>query len=155
VATILVFSNNLNASVPNLSTRFTNAVGFYIDIVSTSFELEIDCYLQVYLPTSNGEKARVLPLGKIEEQSLFVNQIDTENLAVIPEEFLDTGLEMALLFVPSQSISTYLEVFIVQKDLTLENLSKQIEELKNLLSTPIPINLDSYDFMTLYNLGFI
>jgi hypothetical protein len=147
-----VFSNNLDASIVNLSDRFTDAIAFYVDTPLSNFELEIDCYLQVYLPTSNGEKTRVLPLGKIEEQNILLNLVDTESVFFIPEEYQDTGLEMALLFVPSNFTTVYFEVFVIKKIINLRIIAERLLEIQDLLLSETNSNID---FIYLHYLGFI
>ncbi len=61
----IVYSSNLNPTQPNITERFTNAVGFFINAPLLDAELEIDCFLQVYLPLVFEEQARNYPLGKI------------------------------------------------------------------------------------------
>ena len=106
-----VFSDNLDPSNFNLSDRFIDAVAFYIDAPLIDSELEIDVFLQVYFPSNSGERVRNLPLGKITEQSILLNQTDTESVVAISQEFLGTGVEMALLFLASSN--TYLEAYII------------------------------------------
>ena len=132
-----VFSNNLDPSQPNLSNRFTNATAFLIDLPLNSVELSIDCFLQVYIPTASGELARNLPLGKIEEQAIFLNQTDTETILPIPLELQHTGLEMALLFLASDN--TYLEAFIIQQDYDLPDIFTAIDNKLNLIITELNI----------------
>jgi carbohydrate-binding DOMON domain-containing protein len=147
-----VFSNNLDASIVNLSNRFTDAIAFYVDTPLSNFELEIDCYLQIYLPTNNQEKVRVIPLGKIEEQSILLNLVDTESVVFIPEEYQDTGLEMALLFVPSNFTTVYFEVFVIKKIINLQIIGERLLAIQNLLLSGTNLDLD---FIYLHYLGFI
>ena len=135
-----VFSNNLNPSNFNLSERFTDAVAFYIDTPFSSAELEIDVFLQVYFPVAGGERIRVLPLGKISEQSILLNQVDTESVVSIDQEFLGTGLEMALLFLPSSN--TYLEAYVVTKNYTIQRLQVDIDAINERLNS-IETGIDS------------
>lgn len=97
----IVFQDNLVTETPNLSSRFTNAVGFIISASLIEQEIEIDCYLQIYIPAQVGEIVRVVNLGTIIEQTVLINVTDTETCQVIPAEFNDTNLEMALLFIAS------------------------------------------------------
>jgi hypothetical protein len=129
VAVQTVFSNNLNPNAPNLTSRFTGATGFYIAAPLITAELEIDCYLQVYFPAIINEQVRNIPLGKIEDQSILLNLTDTETASVIPIEFVDTNLEMALLFLASDS--TFLEVAVIKPDCTIYSLQNQLNELSN------------------------
>lgn len=128
-----VFSNNLDPAGFNLSSRFVDAIGFYIDAPLIDSELEIDVYLQVYFPTSNGERIRNLPLGKITEQSILLNVTDTESVVAIDLEFVGTGLEMALLFLASSN--TYLEAYVIGKNCTVCQLKTEIAEVKATLSS--------------------
>lgn len=125
-----IYSNNLNGDEPNISERFSNAVGFIIDTPLLDSELQIDCFLQVYFPTESSEKIKNYPLGKIEEQVVLLNLTDTESLVSIPSEFLDTDLEMALLFLGGNSI--FLEAFVIEKKY---NLSEELTAIKESLST--------------------
>ena len=125
-----IYSNNLNPAQPNITERFTNAVGFFINAPLLDAELEIDCFLQVYLPFTAGEQVRNYPLGKITEQAILLNLTDTESLVSIPEEFLDTDLEMSLLFLASDT--TFLEVYVIEKKY---NLADDLTLIKDQLST--------------------
>lgn len=127
-----VFSDNLDPGNFNLSERFTDGVAFYIDAPLIDSELEIDVYLQVYFPTLNGERIRNLPLGKIIEQSILLNQTDTESVIAIPEEFLGTDIEMALLFLASSN--TYLEAYVITKNYTVKRLQNDIDEIREQLN---------------------
>lgn len=131
MASQLVFSGNLDPANPNLSIRFVGATSFFIQAPSLAGELEIDCFLQVYLPGIVGETARNIPLGKIEAQAITLNIADTETASVIPAEFLDTGLEMALLFLASDT--TFLYVTVIQPDCSLCSISGQINQVQNSL----------------------
>ena len=123
-----VFSDNLNPARENLSIRFKDAIAFYIDAPFIDDQLEIDVFLQVYFPTATSERVRVLSIGKISEASILLNITDTESVVSIPEEYLGTGLEMALLFLASSN--TYLEAYVVTKNYTIERLQADIDEIK-------------------------
>ncbi len=90
----------------------------------------------------------------------MLNLTDTESLVSIPSEFLDTDLEMSLLFLASDN--TYLEVYVIEK-YSLESRLNQLENLLNLiidfLGIPAPVspvaNLDSVNFTRLNLLGFL
>lgn len=139
MALLTVFSDILNPQAENLSVRFTNAVGFYIHAPLLSTELEIDVFLQVYLPNSSGERVRNIPLGKIEEQAILLNVTDTETLITIPTEYVDSNLEMALLFLTSDAV--YLEVYIVGVDCSLcEIRNRQINMSNTLIDIQIMLN---------------
>ena len=156
----IVYSTNLNPAQPNITERFVNAVGFFINAPLLNAELEIDCFLQVYLPLVFEEQVRNYPLGKITEQAILLNLTDTESLVSIPSEFLDTGLEMSLLFLASDN--TYLEVYVIEK-YSLESRLNQLENVLNLIMdflgilAPVsPIaNFVSGDFPNLNLLGFL
>ena len=142
-----VFSNNLDPASPNLSERFIGATAFYIAAPLINAELEIDCYLQVYFPAAIGEQIRNIPLGKISEQSILLNISDTETASVIPQEFLDTGLEMALLFLASSS--TFIQAAIIKPNCTvsdvcnsLELVNQRLTAIENALST-VPNNTNT------------
>lgn len=155
-----IYSSNLNPSQPNITERFTNAVGFFINAPFLNAELEIDCFLQVYFSFTSEEKIRNYPLGKITEQAILLNVTDTESLVSIPQEFLDTDLEMSLLFLASDN--TYLEVYVIEK-YSLETKLNQIDNKLNLilanLNIPVPVssvaNFDQSDFAFFNLLGFI
>lgn len=127
-----VFSSNLDPSQPNLSARFVDATAFYIAAPLITAEVEIDCYLQVYFPAVIGEQVRVIPLGRISEQSILLNLTDTETASVIPAEFLDTSLEMALLFVPSSD--TFIQAAVIKPDCTICELKAQVTALDTKLN---------------------
>ncbi len=157
----IIYSNNLNPAQPNITERFVNAVGFFVNAPLLTAELEIDCFLQVYLPFISGEQARNYPLGTISEQAILLNLIDTESIIAIPSEFLDTDLEMSLLFLASDT--TFLEVYVINKNY---NLKARLDELESILNSitdflriPAPVspvtNFISSDFPHLYLLGFI
>ncbi len=124
----VVFSNNLDPSGVNLSSRFSDAVGFYISAPLISAELEIDVFLQVYFPAVIGEQVRNIPLGRIEEQAVLLNVTDTETANIIPSEFSDTGLEMALLFLASNT--TFIQAAIVTKDCSLTQVCEEVADLR-------------------------
>lgn len=128
-----IYSNNLDFSQPNLTDRFTDAIAFFINTPLSDFELEIDCFLQVYFKTESGEISRNLPLGKIEEQAILLNKIDTETLFFIPQEFVNSNLEMALLFLASDT--TFLEVFVVKKEINLQQELDKINQKLNSILT--------------------
>lgn len=136
-----IYSNNLDPSQPNLSQRFIDAIAFFITVPLSSFEIEIDCFLQVYIDLPSGEIARNLPLGKIEEQSIFLNKTDTETILTIPEEFQNTGLPMALLFLASDSV--FLEAFAVKKEFDILDELTIINDKLNIIIadcvTPAPV----------------
>lgn len=126
-----VFSDNLDPNNGSLTDRFKNATAFYIDIPLLAFELEIDVYLQVYFPTQLGERLRNLKLGSIADGEIRLNQTDTETVVPIPNEFIDSGLEMALFFTPSEPI--FLEVFVLGKDVTVKSLDLKLDRIVNRL----------------------
>lgn len=134
MAVLEVFSDNLDPAQPNLSARFTNGVAFFINAPLIEPELEIDVYLQVYFPSVTGELVRNLPFTKTIEGSTLLNVTDTESLVTIPSEYLDTGLEMALLFLASDN--TYLDVFVVTKGEQQEtDFSELLEQLDLVFTT--------------------
>ena len=111
--------------------------------------------MQVYFPFITGEIARNYPLGKIEEQTILLNITDTESLVSIPQEFLDTGLEMALLFLASDT--TFFEVFVIQKNYNLpdrlQTIENQLTLLQNQLNLELPVIQSKLDLiLTLVNL---
>lgn len=111
MAILAVFSNNLDPVNGSLTSRFINATAFYIDAPLITSEIEIDVYLQVYLPTSSTERVRIVPLGKLKDGEIKLNETDSETLVPIPYELIDTGLEMALYFTSSDT--TFLEVYVI------------------------------------------
>ena len=129
MAVLTVFSDNLNPTTGSLTTRFTQATGFYIDVPFLTVEMEIDVFLQVYFPTATGERVRNLPLGKLKDGEIKLNETDSETLISIPYEFVDSGLEMALFFLSSDT--TYLDVYVVGADCTLCEIKSSIEQLQN------------------------
>ncbi len=129
MATQLVFNGNLDPASPNLSTRFIGATIFFIEAPTLNAELEIDVYLQVYLPGIIGETVRNVPLGKIEEQSILLNVTDTETANLIPTEYQNTGLEMALLFLASDT--TYLYAIAVSPKCNLCQLKAQNDAIQD------------------------
>ena len=126
-----VFSDNLNPATGSLTARFTDATAFYIDAPSLGSEMEIDVFLQVYFPTETGERLRNLALGKLKDGVITLNEVDTETVTPIPKEFINTGLEMALFFLPSQPI--FLEVFIISPDSTLIEVESKVDDLQQRL----------------------
>jgi hypothetical protein len=125
VAILTVFSGNLSPINGSLSARFTKAKGFFLDAPLTNFELEIDVFLQVYLPTNSGETTRNLPL------SVF-NPHDTETLITIPAEYVDSDLEMALLFLASSTIT--LEAHVVGAACTLCSIDTKLDQITQLIT---------------------
>ncbi|MEM7762092.1 MAG: hypothetical protein AAF298_28845 [Cyanobacteria bacterium P01_A01_bin.40] len=123
-----VFSNNLNPSTGSLTSRFTNATAFYIDAPLLADELEIDVFLQVYFPTATSERVRNLALGKLKDGQIKLNETDTETVVAIPSEFIDSGLEMALFFLSSDT--TFLDVFVLGQDCTLCGVNSRLDALE-------------------------
>ncbi|MEO0834784.1 MAG: hypothetical protein AAFY16_02095 [Cyanobacteria bacterium J06642_3] len=131
MALLTVFSNNLSPATGSLTSRFTNAAAFYIDAPLITSELEIDVFLQVYFPTATNERVRNLALGKLKDGQIKLNETDTETVVPIPDEFIDSGLEMALFFLSSSA--TFLEVYVLGKDCTLCEVSNEVLALGNRL----------------------
>ncbi len=127
-----VFNNTLNPTTGSLTARFTNATAFYINAPLLPDELELDVFLQVYFPTTSGERVRNLALGKLKDGQIKLNEVDTETVVTIPNEFLDSGLEMALFFLASESIT--LEVYVLGQDCTLCELENKIDSLDSKLN---------------------
>ena len=127
-----IFNSNLNPTTGNLTARFTNATAFYVNAPLLADELELDVFLQVYFPTVAGERVRNLPLGKLKDGQIKLNEVDTETVVPIPNEFLDSGLEMALFFLASESYS--LEVYVSCQDCTLCELEDKINDLDSKLN---------------------
>ncbi len=160
----LVFNNNLDSSAINLSTRFTGATGFIIEAPSIPDELEIDCYLQIYVQGILGEIVRNVPLGRIEEQSILLNLADTEICSIIPAELLETGLEMALLFVPSAAETAFIYASVIKPDCSICALDARLDVIEskidlidaklNILIPVIPVSIDSGDFNQFFLLSF-
>ena len=144
MAILAVFSNNLDPVNGSLTARFINATAFYIDAPLSASEIEIDVFLQVYLPTSSTEQVRVIPLGKLKDGEIKLNETDSETLLSIPYELIDTGLEMALYFTSSDT--TFLEVFVIGIECSLcqvqgdilaisEDLNAQFNEVNSRLNS--------------------
>lgn len=123
-----VFNGLLDPSQPNITARFVDATGFYLHAPLLSSEVEIDVFLQVYFPQIVGERVRNLPLGKLSENSLLLNQADTESVTPIPAEFVDTQYEMALLLLPSEAFT--LEVVVIKPNCTVLTLCLDIADLQ-------------------------
>lgn len=119
-----VFNGSTIPTQPNLSSRFKDAIAFFIVAPDLSVEVEIDVFLQIYLPFN---QVRNIPLGKITEQAVLLNLTDTESVSVIPEQFQDTDFEMSLLFLPSQAFT--LEAWVITKQVTLSALQQQLVEI--------------------------
>lgn len=163
MATQIVFNDNLNPSSANLSSRFTEASAFFIEAPLLNVELEIDVFLQVYLPGILGETTRNIPLGKIESSAIRLNITDTETANLIPLEYQNTNLEMALLFLASDT--TYLYALIIKPECNLCLLQNQLNQLNikvNLILSELnvgipvaPFNASASDFIQLNILGII
>ncbi|MGK7951400.1 MAG: hypothetical protein AB4368_22100 [Xenococcaceae cyanobacterium] len=141
-----VFNNTVNPDASNLSDRFTDAIAFFISAPLLTDEIEIDVFLQIYLDNSS---IRNIPLGRIEEQVMWINSIDTEIIQAINYEFVDTNLEMALLFLPSEAFT--LEAFIVKKNITLNSLKKQLDDIAKAISSPIETTPSTDEILQGYN----
>lgn len=133
MALLTVFSNNLDPENGSLTARFSNATAFYIDAPLLNAELEIDAYLQVYFPTATGERLRNLPLGKLKDGQIKLNEIDSISVETIGLELLDSGLEMAIYFTPSQPI--FLEVYVLGQECTLCSLDAKLDAILENLET--------------------
>lgn len=149
----VVFSQFLSPDQPNLSARFSDATGFYVNVPFEDVELEIDCFLQVYLNKENIEKVRVHHLGTIDN---IKNIIDTETIFTIPLEYQNTGVEMALLFVPSQQTTLYLEAIIVKQNVDLNVIldllgttNLKLNLLLESLNVPVPLSNDTANYKLL------
>ena len=157
MAVQIVFSDNLNPSAVNLSSRFSRATAFYIDLPLIGAELEIDVFLQVYVESVIGEIARNVPLGRISESSILLNKIDTEILQFIPTELQNTGLEMALLFVPASGETSFLYAYVIQPDCnlcTIDNKLDLISDAIGVIIPPTPVTATTSTFNSLFALGF-
>lgn len=128
----IVFQNNLSPGTINLSSRFTDATGFYISAPFIANQYQIDVYLQIYFPTETVEQVRVISLGLIEETAILLNQINTERVSAIPIEYLNTGYEMALAFVSSDE--TFIQAAIIKPECTLSTVCNSLDSLKITLS---------------------
>jgi hypothetical protein len=123
---------------------------------SPEIEYEVDVFLQVYFPNIAGERVRNLPLGRISEGSILVNQIDTETVIPIPNEFVDSGLEMALLFLSSDY--TYIDAYIVKPNCILCELNAKLDLVLANLGIPAPAiaaTASTVDIPTFFILGFV
>lgn len=155
----IVFQNNLVPEQINLSDRFSNAVAFIISAPFINAEIEIDCYLQIYIPALADEIVRVVNLGTIIEQAVYLNLADTDTLSVIPAELLDTGLSMALAFVPSDN--TFIQAAVITKNCSvceeLAIIKQQNEQILNALGivSPVESNFSQAQFQTFYFLGLL
>ncbi len=142
----IVFSDNLDPATSNLSVEFFNATAFLIEAPGLTTELEIDVFLQLYLTGINGQLVRNIPLGKVEEQAILLNVTDTETATAIPAEYLNSGLEMRLLFLASEA--TFLYAYVIQPDCTLCGINRRLDTLEtkidlilNNLNVPVPAPL--------------
>ncbi len=150
---LTVFNSSLNPTTGSLTARFVNATAFYINAPLLPDELELDVFLQVYFPTAAGERVRNLALGKLKDGQIKLNEVDTETVVPIPNEFLDSGLEMALFFLASESIT--LEVYVLGQDCTLcelenkiDSLDSKLDDLTSRVEDLANANSDSIDNLT-------
>ena len=156
----VVYSGNLDPSDPNLSVEFSNATAFLIQAPGLNAELEIDCFLQLYVTGLTGEIVRNIPLGRIEEQAILLNISDTETVQSIPAEYLNSGLQMRLLFLASEA--TFLYAYIIKPDCTLCDLSAQnidislrLDRIEQALTNPALDFADAAVNNGNTNLGFL
>ena len=75
---------------------------------------------------------RVIPLGQIEEQAILLNVTDTERVQTIPSEFVDTGLEMALLFLSSDE--TFIQAAIIKPNCTVGDICNSLNLINDRLT---------------------
>lgn len=129
----LVFSGNLDPAAVNLSARFKQGTAFFVEAPLLTSELEIDVFLQVYLSGIIGEVVRNIPLGKIEPEAISLNVSDTETANLIPIEYQNTDLEMALLFLPSSA--TFLYATVIKPDCSLCVIEGQNSDLQDTLAS--------------------
>lgn len=129
----LLYSDTLSPTSGTLTDRFSGATGFYIDAPSILEEIEIDVFLQVYIVTQAGESPRNYPLGKLKDGEIKLNETDTETIKSIPKEFLESGLEMAFLFLPSEAIP--LDVWVVFPDCDLCEIKAQIQAFQDTVAS--------------------
>lgn len=122
----IIFNDNLDPSSPNLSDRFTDATAFFIAAPLINAEIEIDVYLQLYIPAQVGEIVRNIPFAKVKEQSILLNRTDSESMVAIPLEYQNTGLEMALLFIASSN--TFLQATIIQPLCNISELCADVDD---------------------------
>lgn len=109
--------------------------------------MEIDVFLQVYFPTGAGERLRNLALGKLKDGQIALNQTDTETVVPIPAEFIDSGLDMALFFLPSDPI--FLEVYVIGVDVSIKSLDQKIDSLNERLNN---VETSNSNLSTILNL---
>ncbi len=128
----LLFDGTLNPLTGTLTNRFSGATGFYIDAPNISSEIEIDVFLQVYVVTQAGEQPRNLALGKLKDGVIALNQTDTETISLIPSEYLESGLDMAFFFIPSEAIE--LDIWIVLPDCNLCGIETRLTALSDRLN---------------------
>ena len=116
-----IFSNNLASATESLSAQFTNAIGFYLITPASSFEYQIDIFLQVQVSNSTTRMVRLEPS----------NVSTTERITLLPQSIVELGLPMRLSILPSEGF--FLEVILLQSDCSLCSLDAKVDDLANRL----------------------
>lgn len=125
---ITILSDNLASASENLSAQFTDAIGFYLIAPASSFEYQIDIFLQVELSNTITRMVRLEPS----------NVSNTERITLLPQQIVDLGLPMRLSILPSEGF--FLEVILLQSDCSLCSLNSKVDALSTKIDDLIDAN---------------
>ena len=120
---IIIFNDSVSSAGINLSAEFTSGMGFYLIAPGSSYEYEINIFLQ--LSISNTEKRLI----RLEPHNIS----NTERLTLLPTQIVDLGLPMQLLIVPSTDFA--MQIILVQSDCSLCQIQSDISTLKNQINS--------------------
>jgi len=135
VTTTRVFNRSMTPASINRSDRFLGADFLYIIAPDSTAEIEMDVFLQIFLPF--GEQRKI----QLESPSILatVNQVNTETVARIPIEF--KGYEMYLALTPTSS--DFLEVWVSGSTSPCEELGDQLDRIESKTNLCIASNVIS------------
>ncbi|MEQ9549927.1 MAG: hypothetical protein RIM23_09950 [Coleofasciculus sp. G3-WIS-01] len=133
VTTRRVFNQKMNPGAINRSDRFIGADFLYIIAPDFAGEIEIDAFLQVFLPIGTQRKIQ------LESPSIlaFVNQVNTETVTRIPAEF--KGYEMEVVLAPSSD--DFLEVWVSGSNSPCDDLEEQLDRIEGKTDLCIAANI--------------
>ncbi len=121
-----IFNGVPSTNSLNSTDSFSRGVGFYIVAPDSTFELEIDLWLQIRLTPSN---QRLVPL-------LTGYKITTEEFVIIPAELKNISEETYLAF--TTDIQENLEVWVIEDDtITLQEISGKLDIIDDKLSAVV------------------
>ena len=120
---ITIFDAVSNPEQENLSSEFTNGLGFYLTS-NYQEQIKVEVFLQVQITNTDYRLVR-LPNKNVSS---------TERITELPAAITELGLPMRLSIVPSQSVD--LKAVLIQSDCSRCSLKDDVKQLTT--------NIDSY-----------